>query len=76
MLTHQGRHVARDLELHGVEFPGVEEGLGLFRHRLSGHVLVEEVVVGVRLEGRVEIDQVDRMLAHLTLHDREVVAIP
>ena len=54
--------------------PGVVEGVDLGGGGLAARLLEEDVVGGVRVEGRVEVDEVDALVLHALAQDGEVVA--
>jgi hypothetical protein len=55
--------------------PGVVEGFDLRRGGLAAALLEEDVTGAVGVEGRIEIDEVDRLVGHVLPQDVEVVAI-
>ena len=74
------RRVQHDLELEGAlgllgPLPGVGEGLDLGGGLLAGLLPEEDVVAGVGVEGRVEIDEVHGLVGDVVAQDGEVVAV-
>ena len=72
--------VLDDVNLEGVlgllgPFPGVGEGFDLGGGFLAGALAEEDVVGGVGVEGRVEVDQVDGGVGDVVAQDGEVVAV-
>ena len=55
--------------------PGVLEGLDLGVADGSGLFAEEDVVGGLGVEGRVEVDEVDRVVRDVVAEDLEVVAV-
>ena len=55
--------------------PGVGEGLDLGRGVFAGLFAEEDVVGSVGVKGRVEIDQVHRLVGDVVAEDVEVVAV-
>ena len=54
---------------------GDGEGLDLGGGLLAGALLEEDVVAGVGVEGRVEVDEVDGLGGYVFAEDGEVVAV-
>jgi hypothetical protein len=74
VLAHQLGNVPRELFLFGVHLPRVAERFRLLGHRLARERLVNEVVVLLRVERGIEVDEIDAT-ARDPLHDREVVTV-
>ena len=58
------------------EVPGAlpTEGFFLLRHQQAGHLLVDQVVIALTVERRVQVDQIDTLTRH-GAHDGQVVAV-
>ena len=55
--------------------PGVGERPDLRRRLLAGLLPEQHVVVGVGIEGRVEVDEIDRLVGEVLSHDAQIVAV-
>ena len=63
------------LLLKGVPRPGVVEGFDLGRGGLAALILDEDVVGAVGVEGRVEVDQIHRLVRDVLTKHPQVVAV-